>query len=198
MLVEKRVAGIIRWLERLKQSYSSGAIESALMDAECARADLENLRQDVWAQVRPSAKNESALFSFAGMMNFARVFSLALIIVMMSVMPLSREIYSPVIEKPKREQAKAQPIIVIRQYEAPAVMTSEKNEDLPQKKQTAQKRVSSKRTQPAKTAKTANNQDADRKNSDPRFILCKTGKHPFSKNLCLRERGLKKSFVKVL
>lgn len=155
MLVEKRVAGIIRWLERLKQSYSSGAIESALMDAECARADLENLRQDVWAQVRPSAKNESAIFSFSGMMNFARVFSLALIIVMMSVMPLSREIYSPVIEKPKREQAKAQPIIVIRQYEAPAVMTSEKNEDLPQKKQIAQKRVSSKRTQPAKTAKTA-------------------------------------------
>ena len=44
MLVEKRVAGIIRWLERLKKSYSSGALESALMDAECARADLENLR----------------------------------------------------------------------------------------------------------------------------------------------------------
>ena len=49
MLADKRIDGIIRWLERLKKSYKSGAMESALMDAECARADLEMLRQEVWS-----------------------------------------------------------------------------------------------------------------------------------------------------
>ena len=55
MLAEKRIDGIIRWLERLKKSYKSGAMESALMDAECARADLEVLRQEVWSKAVPSA-----------------------------------------------------------------------------------------------------------------------------------------------
>ena len=45
--MEKRVAGIVRWLERFQRSYKSGSMESALMDAECARADLETLRRDV-------------------------------------------------------------------------------------------------------------------------------------------------------
>ena len=49
--VEGRIAGIIRWLERFQSSYRSGALESALMDAECARADLEDLRLDLWAKV---------------------------------------------------------------------------------------------------------------------------------------------------
>lgn len=52
--VEKRVAGIVRWLERFQRSYRSGAMESALMDAECARADLETLRRDVWFALDPS------------------------------------------------------------------------------------------------------------------------------------------------
>ena len=57
-LLDKRVAGIIRWLERLKKSYSAGSMENALMDAECARADLENLRLDVWANLDPNLKPE--------------------------------------------------------------------------------------------------------------------------------------------
>lgn len=147
MLVEKRVAGIIRWLERLKQSYSSGAIESALMDAECARADLENLRRDVWAKVRPSAKHESTIFSRA--LNSARTFSLAVIIVMMSVVPLSREIHVPVIEQVRHEQPKTQPIIVVREHEAPkTAINADKNEA---RKQASSKRSAPKRSQAAKT-----------------------------------------------
>ncbi|MCR5346235.1 MAG: hypothetical protein K6E38_00485 [Fretibacterium sp.] len=49
--IERRVAAINRWLERFQRSYRSGAMESALMDAECARADLEDLRLDVWERV---------------------------------------------------------------------------------------------------------------------------------------------------
>ena len=49
--MEKRVAGIIRWLERCVKAYKSGAVESALMDAECARADIETLRCDLWKKL---------------------------------------------------------------------------------------------------------------------------------------------------
>ena len=49
--MEKRVAGIIRWLERCVKAYKDGAVESALMDAECARADMETLRGDLWKKL---------------------------------------------------------------------------------------------------------------------------------------------------
>jgi hypothetical protein len=49
--MEKRVAGIIRWLERCLKAYKAGAVESALMDVECARADIESLREDLWAKI---------------------------------------------------------------------------------------------------------------------------------------------------
>ena len=45
------MAGIIRWLERFQNSYRIGALENALMDAECARADIEDLRHDIWSRV---------------------------------------------------------------------------------------------------------------------------------------------------
>jgi hypothetical protein len=49
--MEKRIAGIVRWLERCLRACKSGALESALMDAECARADIELLRNEVWKKL---------------------------------------------------------------------------------------------------------------------------------------------------
>jgi len=49
--MEKRVAGIIKWLERCVKAYKDGAVDSALMDAECARADVETLRNDLWKKL---------------------------------------------------------------------------------------------------------------------------------------------------
>ena len=114
MFVEKRVAGIIRWLERLKQSYSSGAIESALMDAECARADMEDFCQSLalWSKVRPEASKTVWINSFV------RAIPLAAIIVMMMVIPLSKEIMPPLTaEQPVEEIVLAEPVIVIREEE---------------------------------------------------------------------------------
>ena len=64
--MDRRIAGIIRWLERFQSSYRSGAIESALMDAECARADLEDLRSDVWRSVGAARTAASAARSSPG------------------------------------------------------------------------------------------------------------------------------------
>ena len=153
MLVEKRVAGIIKWLERLKKSYSSGAMESALMDAECARADLEDLRLDVWEKVSPSAHRDNAVLS--RVMSCARTVSLSAIIVKMSVVPLSRDFKAPEIEPLKNARAYAGPIVVFREYEPPAPEQTPKPEakiaESSPKKQPAQKRIAQKRAQiPAK------------------------------------------------
>lgn len=113
VLVDKKVAGIIRWLERLKKSYSSGAVESALMDAECARADLENLRLDVWATLEP--KNRTGNKFLSGVINFSRVASLAVLIVLLAVFPISKDVKAPAVVFEKSEVTLAEPIIVIRE-----------------------------------------------------------------------------------
>ena len=200
--VEKKVAGIIKWLERLKQSYSSGAMESALMDAECARADLEDLRLDVWEKVSPSAHRNSAAFS--RVLGYARTFSLSVIIVMASVVPLSRDVKAPEIEPLKNARAYAGPIVVFREYERPADNTVVHEDEAPvtehklkptertlkpetkiadssPKKQPAQKRTAQKRTQtPAKT-------DTKHKSSgtvpyDKVYSLIQTGRRALKNN----------------
>lgn len=113
VLVDKKVAGIIRWLERLKTSYSSGAMESALMDAECARADLENLRLDVWATLESKTQTGNKFFS--RVMNFSRVASLTALIVLTAVFPISKEVQAPALEYKKSEITLAEPIVVIRE-----------------------------------------------------------------------------------
>ena len=82
--VEKRVAGIVRWLDRFQCAYRSGAIESALMDAECARADLETLSRDVWSALDPSCmppRRKGILF--------CRMLLLALLVVLATAVPVS-------------------------------------------------------------------------------------------------------------
>ena len=91
MLVEKRVAGIIRWLERLKKSYSSGALESALMDAECARADLENLRLAVWEKVKPAKPPRPKISLAEYFMKAMKCSLIAAVIVMTAVFPISKD-----------------------------------------------------------------------------------------------------------
>ena len=124
------------------------------MDAECARADLEDLRLDVWEKVSPSAHRNSAVIS--RVLGYARTFSLSVIIVMASVVPLSRDVKAPAIEPVKTVKAAA-PIVVFREYEAHVTEHTQKPENTnsdsspnpqsSQKKHPQQKRSTSKRTQ---------------------------------------------------
>ena len=95
--VDKKITGIIHWLERLNKSYSEGALENALMDAECAKADLEVLRRDVWNRVQP--KNYVPRFSFVNfLMSCLRTTSLTILIVLLAVVPISKDVKANVVE----------------------------------------------------------------------------------------------------
>ena len=177
MLVEKRVSGIIRWLERLKKSYSSGAMESALMDAECAKADLENLRQVVWAEVSSDSRKVSSVLPCV--INSLRILSLAVLIVVLAVVPLSREIPVPV--EQNVETVGKGPIIVIRDYEPPkntARADLQETTQTQSRKQTPQKRNAIKRTH------TAQNTPATAAKPQP-----STGTVPYDKVYSLIQTG---------
>lgn len=82
--MERRIAGIIRWLERFQSSYRSGALERALLDAECAHADLEDLRLDIWSQV----ETRPVRFPLLGAL--CRVCLLTILFLLATAAPLSR------------------------------------------------------------------------------------------------------------
>ncbi|MBQ3693666.1 MAG: hypothetical protein II884_02700 [Synergistaceae bacterium] len=114
--VDRKVAGIIRWLERMKKSYSDGAIENALMDAECARADLENLRNDVWQKVKSPVHKSS----FNGIIRVLKCVSLAVIVILFHVGPIAKDnvpVQSVREEMKALTQSNPKPIIIVREYE---------------------------------------------------------------------------------
>lgn len=112
-IVEKRIAGIIRWLERLNKSYSTGEMESALMEAECAKADLETLRRDVWEKIQPRDIRRRRFMP--GLMAVLRPAFLAAVILLFAVAPVARDIPAPVmpvmIEETVSEAVPAEPLI---------------------------------------------------------------------------------------
>ena len=48
--MEKRIARIARWLNRCAEACSARSWQSALMDMECAKAELEEARRYLWAR----------------------------------------------------------------------------------------------------------------------------------------------------
>ncbi|MBR1437069.1 MAG: hypothetical protein IJ587_00900 [Synergistaceae bacterium] len=112
MTAEKRADAIIKWLERLKKSYRSGAIESAFLDAECARAEIEDLRVNIFSGMK--AKDNASRLS--GFLVIPRIILMSIVIVMVMVSPLSREVKAAIpnvipepqaviSEKPQKSQA---------------------------------------------------------------------------------------------
>lgn len=178
-VLDKRVAAIIRWLERMKKSYSDGAIESALMDAECARADLETLRNDVWQKVRPSEHKSHDIT-----IRILRYLSLAVIVILFHVAPLAKDnLPLPTVTVTEEIHAltksQPKPIIIVREYEKPEVKPS-KSESSPRRqsrRQAVQKKVQV-------NQKTASSRQAVQKTVpyDKVFSLVQTGQRALKEN----------------
>ena len=143
-LVDKKVAGIIRWLERLKQSYSSGAMESALMEAECARADLEILRADVWQKISAESYGFQQNKVLERIMKFSKIGFLTLIIVLLTVFPISKDPLqsAKVIEEDKSKLVLAEPIQII--YEEPKLSKTQNQSTVSQTETKTVHKVSAK------------------------------------------------------
>jgi len=48
--MEKKIARIYRWLERCAKACSAESWSSALLDMECAEAELEDVRSEIWTR----------------------------------------------------------------------------------------------------------------------------------------------------
>jgi len=94
--MERRVAGIIKWLERCIKAYKSGSVESALMDVECARADIEILRGELWKKAgkRTRSAHNTRARRFSGFKT-AEAFFWAFGIMLITATPLALQQDSP-------------------------------------------------------------------------------------------------------
>lgn len=91
--MEKKIARIYRWLERCAKACAADSWNSALLDVECAKAELEDVRTEIWSktegvcQVRPTRRG--ALVLKASFLSVVLLFSLAAPLAMQSSRPAS-------------------------------------------------------------------------------------------------------------
>ncbi|MDR1621061.1 MAG: hypothetical protein LBS00_01660 [Synergistaceae bacterium] len=98
--MERRIAGIVRWLDRCLRACKAGALESALMDVECARADVERLRDEVWGKLerRRSARVRGRFFWVP-----LKVVLGAFLVVLTGATPVAFFQEGPALERQERE-----------------------------------------------------------------------------------------------
>jgi len=91
--MEKKIARIYRWLERCAKACAADSWNSALLDVECAKAELEDVRTEIWSktegvrQVRPIRRG--ALVLKASFLSVVLLFSLAAPLAVQSSGPAS-------------------------------------------------------------------------------------------------------------
>lgn len=170
--VEKRADAVIKWIERAKKSYRNGSVESAYIDTECACADLEELRLNILPPHNHSRINFMKPF---------RVIILAVMIVVLTVYPLSRET-PPVITEPS-------PIIAHEESSEPSE-PSEPSQPQPQKnkrprKASVQKRIT-KAEKPSPKPKTKREKTVP---YDRIYALIQTGQRAIKNNTTVHITG---------
>jgi len=179
---EKRADAIIRWLERMKKSYRTGAVETALMDAECARADFEDLRAKIFSglQKRKGVRENGKLFSAITI--FPRILILSMLVVMLSVTPLARDILPKTQESISEREERAVKRAEVtgkreEKTESRAVKTKTSAHVRPKKKTVSPPKKLSAYVQPVKTAKKAKTVPHDRL-----YTLIETGRRALKNN----------------
>ncbi len=87
--MDKQIRKVQKWLERCLIACRSGSWENALAEMECANAEMEMARKELWSIVENQEKNDRARFCNL-LANATRAGVLALLIIFASAMPLSR------------------------------------------------------------------------------------------------------------
>ena len=123
-VIDKRADAVIRWLERMKKSYRDGDAGSAFLDAECARADIEALRHDVFAGMKTDGSKCHEVFTRVMMM--LRTLSLSLLVVMLSVFPIAKDIVPLPADNEPEPLILAEPIAIVREDISPVATPKRK------------------------------------------------------------------------
>lgn len=87
--MEKKIRKVQKWLERCVLACRSGSWENALAEMECANAEMEMARKDLWARV-----SEEGMHGKKGVItlfpDFVLAGGLALLLVLFTAVPVSR------------------------------------------------------------------------------------------------------------
>ena len=80
--MEKKITRITRWLERCARACSARSWQSALLDMECAKAELDEARRELWSRVEgvpsvPSIGAKAGRLAAAASIAFFILLSLA-------------------------------------------------------------------------------------------------------------------------
>jgi hypothetical protein len=87
--MEKKIRKVQKWLERCVLACRSGSWENALAEMECANAEMEMARKDLWARVSEEGmRGKKRVFPFFSDLAFAG--GLALLLVLFTAVPVSR------------------------------------------------------------------------------------------------------------
>ncbi len=87
--MDKQIRKVQKWLERCLIACRADSWENALAEMECANAEMEMARKELWTIVENQGKNDRVRFRNL-LTNTARAGVLALLIIFASAMPLSR------------------------------------------------------------------------------------------------------------
>lgn len=188
---DRRADAVIRWLERMKSAYTSGALDRAYLDAECASADLEDLRTNIFSGISRKHRNSQAVKS--GIFpQIVKPLILSVIILMLMIRPISRE-NVPILE-PEISLPEASP----QEFRAKVPETpkaEERTSPLPSSKPKPRKQSAVKRTstKPEKTSKPkiSNSPPVKKPAYDRVNYLLETGRRALKTNSIIRinERG---------
>jgi hypothetical protein len=86
--MEKRIARVVRWLERCVSASKSKAWHNALTEMECARAELEEARRELWELAAENEQPKRNMF----VVDLSRVAALAIFFLCVLSVPLSAPI----------------------------------------------------------------------------------------------------------
>ena len=88
--MEKKLTRVQKWLERCAKACSAGSWRSALLDVECAKAELEEVRGEIWSRAEEKVSKRSAENVW---LHLAKVSCLSLVL----LFALSAPIATPVV-----------------------------------------------------------------------------------------------------
>ena len=107
--MKKKIARIERWLNRLSAACETKRWDSALVEADCLSAEVREIREDLTHMLENDAIETERIFSRSAVTMSIKSIGIALLIVLVSTIPLAVEADKPWAEQTVSKPAKSAP-----------------------------------------------------------------------------------------